>query len=119
MERMVAYCGIVCTECPAYIATQNNDEEGRRRTAEKWSRELGLDITPEDCICDGCRAFDGRLGGYCGECPIRACGIQKGLENCAYCDSYACDELNKFLGNVPTARAVLDALRAAKANSPG
>ncbi|NIV31664.1 MAG: DUF3795 domain-containing protein, partial [Anaerolineae bacterium] len=22
---MIAYCGLVCTECPAYIATQAND----------------------------------------------------------------------------------------------
>lgn len=22
MDRMVAYCGLVCTDCPAYAATQ-------------------------------------------------------------------------------------------------
>jgi hypothetical protein len=25
MDRMIAYCGLVCTDCEAYIATQAND----------------------------------------------------------------------------------------------
>ncbi|MCK4356498.1 DUF3795 domain-containing protein [Candidatus Bipolaricaulota bacterium] len=25
MEKMIAYCGLICTNCPAYIATQKND----------------------------------------------------------------------------------------------
>ena len=25
MDRIVAYCGLVCSDCPAYIATQAND----------------------------------------------------------------------------------------------
>ncbi len=108
---MIAYCGLVCTECPAYIATQKNDGEGRRKTAEKWSQELGIPVSADDCICDGCRAFDGRLGGYCGECPIRACGIRTNVENCAYCESYSCENLEKFLQNVPEARATLDSIR--------
>lgn len=38
MERMVAYCGIVCTECPAYIATQNNDTV---RSSQEWTACVG------------------------------------------------------------------------------
>lgn len=30
MEKMIAFCGLVCTECRAFIATQNNDEEIRQ-----------------------------------------------------------------------------------------
>ena len=25
MDKMIAYCGLVCTDCEAYIATQAND----------------------------------------------------------------------------------------------
>jgi hypothetical protein len=25
MDKMIAYCGLVCTDCDAYIATQAND----------------------------------------------------------------------------------------------
>jgi len=37
-DEMLAYCGLVCTDCNAYIAKQNDDDELRRKTAEEWSR---------------------------------------------------------------------------------
>ncbi len=52
MSEIIAYCGLSCSACPAYIATQNNDPEGLRQIAEKWSSELNLPITAESCICD-------------------------------------------------------------------
>ncbi len=30
MEKMTAFCGIVCTDCEAFIATQENDDAKRR-----------------------------------------------------------------------------------------
>jgi hypothetical protein len=27
---MIAYCGIICNKCPAYIATQKNDENEKK-----------------------------------------------------------------------------------------
>ena len=87
-----AYCGLNCCDCPAYIATQANDQEALRQTAERLSKEMNLNITVEDCICDGCRPFEGaRHGGYCAECPIRTCGIKKSYPNCAYCPDYPCE----------------------------
>ena len=34
MDRMVAYCGIVCTDCPGFIATQAEDTAELERLAE-------------------------------------------------------------------------------------
>jgi hypothetical protein len=34
MEKMVAFCGIVCTDCKAFIATQENNDVKRREVAE-------------------------------------------------------------------------------------
>ena len=31
---MIATCGLTCTECPAYIATQPNDAEALAKVAE-------------------------------------------------------------------------------------
>ena len=31
MDKMIAYCGIVCTECPAFEATQKNDDAKRKK----------------------------------------------------------------------------------------
>ena len=27
MDRMVAFCGVICSDCPAYLATQANDRD--------------------------------------------------------------------------------------------
>jgi hypothetical protein len=112
MDKMIAYCGLVCTDCPAYIATQADDREAMERVAAQWRTEFNApNITVEYVICDGCLAGDGRLGGHCLECEIRACGVARGVANCAYCDDYGCAKLEGFLGFVPTARATLEAIR--------
>lgn len=112
MRNMIAFCGLDCAACPAYIATQANDEEGRNRIAENWSKELGLKVSPDDCICDGCQPFEGgRLGGYCSECPMRACNIEHAYEHCGQCPAYMCDDLSKFVGGSKEAKDRLEALR--------
>lgn len=113
MEEIIAYCGIVCTECPAYIATQNDDPEALKRTAEKWSEEYQSDIKADDVICDGCLLGHTRYCSHCAECEIRACAIAKDMANCAHCDQYGCEKLTGFLQFVPTAKAKLDEIRAA------
>ena len=111
MEKIIAYCGLVCTECPAYIATQNDDQAALKRVAEQWSEQWNADIKPEYCVCDGCLATSERLCGYCADCKIRACGIEKKVRNCAHCSNYACEELEKFFGFAPEARATLEKIR--------
>ena len=110
MEKMIAPCGIVCTECPAYLATQADDNEQRAKVAKDWSKQYNADIKPESINCDGCIS-GARHFSHCDECPIRRCCVEKKLENCAHCEEYACEELNKFFGFVPTAKATLDKIR--------
>lgn len=38
-ERIVAYCGLVCTECPAHIATQADDRAALERAVLGGIRE--------------------------------------------------------------------------------
>ena len=111
MDRMIAYCGLVCTECPAYIATQNDDQEALKQVAAQWSKQFNADITPEFCVCDGCLAFEGRNCGHCSECEIRACGIEKKVPNCAHCEDYACQKLEEFFGFAPDAKATLNEVK--------
>ncbi len=54
MDKMIAFCGIVCTECPAFLATQKDDHNERMKVAELWSKEFKAEIKPEDINCDGC-----------------------------------------------------------------
>jgi len=112
MDKIIAYCGLTCTECEAYLATQANDHAALERVVIKWREEYNApNVTVESVICDGCLASDGRLCGHCFECEIRACGVARGVANCAYCDDYGCAKLEGFFGFVPTARATLDAIR--------
>jgi hypothetical protein len=115
MERMIAYCGIVCTDCPGYIATQANDLEELERLAEHSRQEYQRpEITVAWVTCDGCLARSDRLCAYCAECEIRACGIQRDVENCAFCDDYACEKLLNFFKMVPQAQGILDEIHASR-----
>lgn len=112
MDKMIAYCGLVCTDCPAFIATQADDRTGLEKVAAQWREEFNApNITVESVICDGC-VVGGRKCSHCFECEMRACGLERGVLNCAHCDDYACEKLEGFLGFVPDARAVLDGIRA-------
>ena len=113
MEKMIAYCGLMCTECPAYIATQNHDVDAMARVAEEWSVEYNAQLTADDCWCNGCLAEMGPWMSHCAECGIRACGAKKGVENCAHCDDYGCEKLTEFFGFAPAAKETLEGIRAA------
>jgi hypothetical protein len=103
-KEIVAYCGLLCNECPAYIATQADDLEMRIKTAKGWStKEHKVDA--DDIICDGCPA-GGRLNVFCSECEVRRCAVEKGVENCARCGDYACDRLTGLWNIIQTPDAV-------------
>jgi hypothetical protein len=99
----IVFCGIDCSECPAYKATKEDDTERLAELAEQWS-------TPEmrfeagDLVCDGCHGP--RTFRWCGECPVRLCGIERGLENCAQCEDYPCGKLEEAWRQMGEAAAV-------------
>lgn len=110
IERILAYCGLVCNEdCPALRATRSNDESLLRETAKRWSSpDYVLDA--KDILCDGCTAKNQRLAEICSDCGVRACAEQREIANCALCQEYPCQQLEhlwEVLKN-PQARARLD-----------
>ncbi|MDY6852914.1 MAG: DUF3795 domain-containing protein [Thermodesulfobacteriota bacterium] len=111
MDKMIAYCGTCCTECPAFLATQNNDGQERQRVAELWSKTYKSEIKPQDINCDGCRSEGGRLFSYCGVCEIRSCAQEKGVLNCAYCDDFSCEKLKPVHAFAPEAKTTLDEIK--------
>lgn len=112
MDKIIAYCGLVCSDCPAYIATQSDDRAALEQVAARWREEFNApDMTVEYVICDGCLTDEGHKCGHCAECDIRACGVARGVVNCAHCADYGCEKLEGFFGFVPDARAVLDGIR--------
>lgn len=92
-DRIVAYCGLICSDCSAYIATQSGDRSALERVAAQWKEEYNLaEVTIKDVTCDGCLDEEGRKGAHCFECDIRACGLVRGVVNCAHCPDYACEK---------------------------
>lgn len=112
MNKMIAFCGLICTECPAFLATQKDDDRKREKVAQQWSKWIGAEIKPEDINCDGCLTGT-RLFSHCNNCEIRRCGLERSVKNCAHCESYACEKLNSFLDaqGVPEAKKNLDEIR--------
>ena len=55
MKELIAFCGLDCERCEAFIATKNDDDALRKKVAKEWSELNGVDITPEMINCQGCR----------------------------------------------------------------
>lgn len=112
MKKMIAFCGLICTDCPTYIATQKNNDEERKKIAEQWSSDQ-YPLKPEDINCDGCLAVGKKLIKFCNMCEVRACGFERNIENCAHCSEYLCEKLNKLLEHIqaPEAKLTLEEIK--------
>ena len=115
MEKQVSYCGIWCQGCPIYWATREKNMEKRLKMRAEIARicneQYQVKLNPEDVTdCDGCKV-NKRLFSGCVKCDIRACAIQRKLENCARCSDYACDKLLTFFSSDPQAKIMLDVIR--------
>jgi hypothetical protein len=114
MEPMIAVCGLDCSVCAAYQATQEKDEVAKERIAAQWRTDYNSPkIDAAYVTCDGCLALDGRLGGHCLECEPRLCAVDRGLPNCAHCPDYGCEKISALLAYIPEAKTRLDGIHTA------
>lgn len=111
MDKLIGFCGLSCNECPAFIATQNDDDVQREKIAKQWAKEYKHAFKKEDINCDGCVNLEGKHVGYCSVCEVRACAIEKKVKNCAHCSGYICETLGGFLDMVPQAKEMLEEIR--------
>ena len=104
MEKMIAYCGLNCEKCDAYLATIHNDQALREKTAQLWAKLNNAPILPEHINCEGCRA-DGAKTIYCEQfCVIRQCALKKGVTTCGDCAEFeTCQKVGMILSNNPDA----------------
>ena len=112
MEHNIGYCGLDCIQCKAFIATRDNNDEIRKKTAMEWSTKENQ-LKPDDIHCLGCHS-DELIFALCLECGIRNCAKKKGINTCAECDDYPCaDKLQANWAHFPgsTAKDNLDSLR--------
>jgi len=111
MKRIVAYCGIICSDCPVFKATKMNNDAERRRVAELWTKQYDKDYGPENINCDGCLTQGQKIFSYCKVCEIRKCARERNVKNCAYCEQYVCEKLSYLLNKYKPAKEVLDKIR--------
>ena len=100
MKDMIAYCGLDCEKCDAYLATKNDDQALREKTARLWSELNQIEILPEQINCEGCRV-DGVKTVYCDSlCPIRQCALKKAVTTCGDCaDMENCQTVALVISN--------------------
>jgi hypothetical protein len=102
MKPLIACCGIDCEFCDARIATVNNDNTLREKTAKMWSETYNAPhITTETINCTGCR-IDGVKFGHCTVCEIRSCANKKGYNTCGDCSELdTCQIVGAVLQYIP------------------
>lgn len=121
MDELVGCCGLICSKCQVYEATQNQDRELRSAVYQRhidWGhgdrfRELyGREYKVEDVVCDGCPTQSPHAFWYIENCPMRKCALGRGYPNCAHCPDYPCDALQEFFDKSHVnARETLDGIR--------
>lgn len=107
---MIAYCGLDCSKCDAFIATIEDSRVKKEETAQKWSGMYRFEISPDKINCDGCKS-DGAKFFHCEKCEIRQCCASQGIDHCAVCENYVCEKLAAFIQLAPEAGAELEKLR--------
>jgi hypothetical protein len=112
-EQLIGACGLTCSECDAYLATQAGDTTAVERIAAAWAAQFQAPISATHVWCDGCMTGGERHCAHCAECEVRACVRKNGLTTCAACPDYGCSTLEAFLTFAAEsgARETLEALR--------
>ena len=95
MKDLFSKCGANCGRCPAYRENVRSDAD-RQRCSDGWHKYLGARLSVQRCYCDGCQTPDnenpvlvyGRYG-----CKIRRCAVFNGVQTCAHCSAYPCEDV--------------------------
>lgn len=100
MRDMIAYCGLDCEKCDAYLATINDDQGLREKTAKLWTELNNVPILPEHINCQGCRV-SGIKTVYCDSlCTIRQCAMKKRVTTCGDCPNFEkCQTIGRIIIN--------------------
>lgn len=108
---LIAPCGLDCSKCDGYIATQSGDPQKVQAVADDWSKRYQAEIKTEHVWCDGCTA-NGRKSYHCAAlCEIRKCCVKNKFASCIECDQFACTLLDPILKLVPEAKTNLESLK--------
>lgn len=89
----ISVCGLNCAKCDIHMAS-HGDEEKRREILDWFRKERGLDLNPEQIVCEGCM---GPLGSHWSpDCGMMLCAKERGLGHCFECGDFPCDKVEAF-----------------------
>ncbi len=116
MEDSLSCCGLICHKCAIYLATREKDEKKRYKMRVDIALQIkdryGQECKPEDVTdCDGCKTKGGRILSGSSQCKIRKCVKEKNIENCAHCNGYSCEDIEKLFTTDPDAKERLDQIK--------
>jgi hypothetical protein len=91
LRELTAPCGLDCFNCVFYLA---KDDEEAREQVDAFAQKYGFPT--EKAICKGCRTRNGipLLGTE--PCKVFKCVSSKGIESCADCSDFPCDNLHPY-----------------------
>ncbi|MCG6879249.1 MAG: DUF3795 domain-containing protein [Deltaproteobacteria bacterium] len=108
---MFSYCGIDCSECETYLATQADSDTERKKISKQCLIEFNVRLKPEQINCNGCKSDGVKCSFAVTLCEIRKCNIEKSHPYCAVCNEYKCKKLEKIIESAPAIGKALEALR--------
>jgi hypothetical protein len=108
---MISYCGIDCSKCETFLATQTDSAIDRKKIALKCRLQFNVNLEPEQINCTGCKSDGVKCSFSTTLCEIRKCNIRKYQPHCAVCREYKCAKLEKIIASAPAIGEALAALR--------
>lgn len=92
MDSRMSACGVLCSDCPAYLAATKGVAH-QKRTAEAWQRIYGLQELAKNISCGGCLGPTDQLFHTSRNCRARRCCRRKAFASCAQCPVERCSDL--------------------------
>ena len=87
MEIILAPCGYRCDLCPVYYKNTANIDV--QKLSDGYLKYFNSQIPSKEInSCKGCRDEGEK------DCLVKACVIDKKIDNCGQCPSFGCDKLN-------------------------
>jgi hypothetical protein len=92
-KMIISVCGLICTECRIYQASQGNKELAEEIST--WFRnEMNVHIQPDQINCEGCK--ESAVAHWSPNCKIMLCARSKKINHCFQCEEYPCEKITEF-----------------------
>ena len=109
MKAILTRCGYSCDPCLAYRPNVESHPENWQKLSDGWFKYFGFRMPPGQIVCDGCLPEEPDATLLDLDCPVRLCGLERGLDNCSQCEDYSCDRLRQRLVVYEEVRDCVDA----------